>query len=356
MTNYPDFLTNSERDEIFNFPEIYYLRVRPPLNKTVDCIIPNHFQFVTNEHMAYRFQMLKVLAKGAFGGVIKCYDHKMGSQVAIKVQRDHDRRHAHAIAERDFLLELKKAGGKKHHIVDYLEYFLFRGFICFVLGLECEDVYMALASQKFLGFSMPIVQVICKHCADALNFAHEQGIIHCDVKPENILFTNKLRNMIRLTDFGCSVRVAKSFYTYVQSRYYRAPEVVLDIPYGPAVDIWGLGCVLVELVTGKTLFRPEDEFELVAMHAQILGNPPTWMVREGKRAARFFRADGVLILRPNSDGVMRIPGSWSIKNELTGCDDDFVGLVTKCLMWDPNQRLTAVQILEHPWVQRNGLK
>lgn len=80
-------------------------------------------------------------------------------------------------------------------------------------------------------------------------------IIHCDLKPENILLAQPNRSAIKVIDFGSSCFQDKRMYTYIQSRFYRAPEVILGLPYGPPIDMWSTGCILVELYTGTSV-RP----------------------------------------------------------------------------------------------------
>ncbi|MGB1101431.1 MAG: protein kinase domain-containing protein, partial [Pontimonas sp.] len=82
----------------------------------------------------------------------------------------------------------------------------------------------------------------------------ELDIIHCDLKPENILLRQPHRSAIKLIDFGSSCKSKDRLYTYIQSRFYRSPEVILGLPYSKAIDMWSLGCVLVEMTTGSPLF------------------------------------------------------------------------------------------------------
>lgn len=84
-------------------------------------------------------------------------------------------------------------------------------------------------------------------------------IIHCDLKPENILLRSKSRTDIKIIDFGSSCHVNERMYTYIQSRFYRAPEIIFGIPYDLAIDMWSFGCILVELYTGFPLFPGESE-------------------------------------------------------------------------------------------------
>ena len=103
-------------------------------------------------------------------------------------------------------------------------------------------------------------------------------IIHCDLKPENILLKNKAKSAIKVIDFGTGCFETSTYYTYIQSRYYRAPEIILGIPYTCAIDMWSYGCILVELYNGYPMFAGENEYELLAMIMEFKGMPPIKMI------------------------------------------------------------------------------
>lgn len=84
-------------------------------------------------------------------------------------------------------------------------------------------------------------------------------IIHCDLKPENILLKEENKSGIKIIDFGSSTFIDEKVYTYIQSRFYRAPEIMFGIPYTPAIDMWSLGCIIAELYIGYPLFPGESE-------------------------------------------------------------------------------------------------
>ena len=95
------------------------------------------------------------------------------------------------------------------------------------------------------------VQSITIQCLEALQFLHSLGLIHCDLKPENILVKSYSRCEIKVIDLGSSCFETNHLSSYVQSRSYRAPEVILGLPYDKKIDIWSLGCILAELCTGN---------------------------------------------------------------------------------------------------------
>ncbi len=102
----------------------------------------------------------------------------------------------------------------------------------------------------------------------------QHSIIHCDLKPENILLKQPNRSGIKLIDFGSSCFSDEKIYTYIQSRFYRAPEIMLAIPYTTAIDMWSLACILAELFTGFPLFPGESEPEQMALIMEVNGLPP----------------------------------------------------------------------------------
>lgn len=85
---------------------------------------------------------------------------------------------------------------------------------------------------------------------EALEYLHGLGIIHCDLKPENILIKSYSRCEIKIIDLGSSCFQNDKLSLYVQSRSYRAPEVIIGLPYDQRVDLWSLGCILAELSSG----------------------------------------------------------------------------------------------------------
>jgi dual specificity tyrosine-phosphorylation-regulated kinase 2/3/4 len=339
-----------EEQELFEYPDIYYLRTREVSDKSADPIKPGHFQFVTNEHIAFRFQMQKVLGKGAFGGVLQCVDHKYGQAVAIKLLRDHAKHHDQIMTERDFLNRLQ--ADDREHVIELRETFSYHGFFCFVMELGHRDLYQLHKAQQFSPFHPKVVQVVARDTAAALQFVHERGIIHCDVKPENILFMGGDLQHVKLIDFGCSATAGDQIYTYIQSRFYRAPEIVIGIEYGPGIDVWSLGCVMCEMVTGQPLFEAEDETELMQMYIRVLGMPPKWMRESGQRAEYYFRKDGSPIVVPNSEGRVHQPGASSIAEDTGIKDEGLLDLVSACLAWDPKERISTQGILDHPWLQK----
>jgi dual specificity tyrosine-phosphorylation-regulated kinase 1 len=136
---------------------------------------------------------------------------------------------------------------------------------CLVFEPLSTNLYQLLVQTKFRGLDLDVVQKIARQLLKALAYLARPDIdiIHCDLKPENIMLKDPERFDIKLIDFGSACKSNEQSYTYIQSRFYRSPEVILGLPYSVAIDMWSLGCMLVELYTGDPLFAGLDEVEMM---------------------------------------------------------------------------------------------
>lgn len=119
---------------------------------------------------------------------------------------------------------------------------------------------------------MENIKSIMKQMLEGLVYVHALDIIHCDLKPENIVLEVMHPCRIKIIDFGSSCFTTDYLSSYIQSRSYRAPEVLLGLPYDMKIDIWSLGCIAAELHTGRVLFTNDCSATLLARIISILGN------------------------------------------------------------------------------------
>lgn len=174
------------------------------------------------------------------------------------------------------------------------------------------NLYDLLRNTQFRGVSLNLTRKLARQILIALDFLSSPGllIIHCDLKPENILLRNPKRSAVKLIDFGSSCYVGERIYQYIQSRFYRSPEVLFGIPYTAAIDMWSLGCILVELHTGTPLFGGQDEEDQVLRICEVLGMPPPHILEKGTKIKRFFmRGPGNIFLPRPSKDASRVRGS-----------------------------------------------
>ena len=379
MKQYMHKLTSFEHHEIFNFPQIYFVGQNAKKRQGVVGGANNNgydddngsYIHVPHDHIGYRYEVLKVIGKGSFGQVVKAYDHKLQQHVALKMVRNEKRFHRQAQEEIRILDHLKKQDLKDNNmnIVHMLEHFTFRNHICITFELLSMNLYELIKKNKFQGFSLQLVRKFAHSILQCLDAVCKNRIIHCDLKPENILLKQQGRSGIKVIDFGSSCYEHQRIYTYIQSRFYRAPEVILGAKYGMAIDMWSLGCILAELLTGYPLFPGEDEGDQLACIIELEGMPPQKLLDQSKRARNFISSkgypryctvttlpDGSTVLNGGRSRRGKARGPPSSKEWVTGlkgCDDPlFLDFMKRCLDWDPSTRMTPSQALRHPWLRR----
>eukprot|EP01083_Nonionella_stella_P053820 142217_1 len=184
----------------------------------------------------------------------------------------------------------------------------------------------------------------------AMKFIRKHRIIHCDMKPENILLVHPDKSAVKIIDFGSSCFEDERVYTYIQSRFYRSPEVILGIPYDVGIDMWSFGCILAELFTGYPLFPGENESEQIQAIMEVFGTPPRHLLDAASRRKNFFDSDYTPRLAPNSRGVIRRPSTKDLASSLRCTSSAFVQFLTGCLQWDPRDRFTPQEALSHAWI------
>ncbi len=161
----------------------------------------------------------------------------------------------------------------QYNIVRMMEHLSWQNHQFFVFELLYKDMFQHIQDNNYRGFSIGEISQYARQILQCLQFLEEREIIHCDLKPENILICDSVCKKIKIVDFGVSTKIDEQIYTYVQSRFYRAPEVILRIPYTTKVDIWSLGCIIAELFTGEPLFPANSEQELLEYIMELKGCP-----------------------------------------------------------------------------------
>ena len=235
------------------------------------------------------------------------------------------------------------------NVVKMITYFTFRCHLCLVFELLHISLFDFIRRNRYRGFYVPVIKKLALQLVRSLKFIKENSVIHCDLKPENILFKTSEDLEVKIIDFGSGCFENKRLYTYIQSRFYRSPEIMLGILYTPAIDMWSLGCILVELYRGYPLFPGKDEEDQMGKILEVLGVPPRGFVMNAARKLNFFDKFGMPLPSFDSKGHMRILGSNSLKKMITE-SEEFLDFVEKCLKWDPEERLTPEQALKHGWL------
>ncbi|XP_076748559.1 uncharacterized protein LOC143422070 isoform X2 [Xylocopa sonorina] len=358
---YGSRLTEFERAEIEKYSEIWYLGLSATKIHGEEGSSQNggydddngSYNKVFHDHISYRYEILEVIGKGSFGQVIRALDHKTGQYIAIKIIRNKKRFHHQALVEVEILEHLRKKdldANASHNVIHMLEYFYFRNHLCITFELMSLNLYELIKKNNYKGFSLSLIRRFANSLISCLRLLYREKIIHCDLKPENVLLKQRGSSSIKVIDFGSSCYSHQRVYTYLQSRFYRSPEVILGLPYGTPIDMWSLGCILAELYTGCPLFPGEDEIEQLACIMEVLGLPPEHIINHASRRRLFFDPKGSPRCVTNSKGKKRWAGSKNLAMALRCTDTLFVNFVSRCLEWDPKKRMTPDEAMRHEWL------
>ncbi|XP_037060025.1 dual specificity tyrosine-phosphorylation-regulated kinase 4 [Peromyscus leucopus] len=352
-------LSPYEQSEILGYSELWYLgleaqklKVMPEkFSKTSFDDDHGSYLKVLHDHIAYRYEVLDMIGKGSFGQVVKCLDHKNNELVALKIIRNKKRFHHQALVELKILEALRrKDKDNSHNVVHMKDFFYFRNHLCITFELLGINLYELMKNNSFQGFSLSIVRRFTLSVLKCLQMLYVEKIIHCDLKPENIVLYQRGQVTVKVIDFGSSCYEHQKVYTYIQSRFYRSPEVILGHPYNMAIDMWSLGCIMAELYTGYPLFPGENEVEQLACIMEVLGLPPAHLVQTASRRQIFFDSKGLPKNITNNRGEKRYPDSKDLTMVLKTYDTSFLDFLRRCLVWEPSLRMTPDQALKHAWI------
>ena len=337
-------LSEYEEDEILLYDKIYFYgkgSAKISGNFTDE---QGNFIGVIGDHVAYRYEILSLVGRGSFGQVFECFDHKRQDKVALKVINCKSR--------------FTKSGKNESNLIDLLtdidEYgcvlqklagFEFRGHFMMVFELLSLNLFQFLENMNFRGVALSILKRIAVQVLITLKTIHSLNYIHCDLKPENLMFKYENKSSLKVIDYGSASCSTEELLDYVQSRFYRAPEVVLGCSYNEKIDIWSFGCILVECFTGQPLFPAESEQELLVMVQEKLGKPSRRLLSRAEFRASYVDSSGFVSGSFEGDGK-------TLDDVLMNVDERFVDFVKKCLVWDPDQRISAEDALSHPWIRR----
>ncbi|KAK4459130.1 dual specificity protein kinase lkh1 [Cladorrhinum samala] len=351
-----------------------------------------HYIVVPDNDLTERYQMIKLLGQGTFGKVVQARDKRRNKLVAIKIIRSVQKyREASKIELR--VLETLKLNDvdNRNRCIHLRDCFDYRGHICIVMDLLGQSVFDFLKSNNFVPFPNSQIQNFARQLLTSVAFLHDLNLIHTDLKPENILLchneyqtftynrkipsssTNVSRQAtqrrvlldteIRLIDFGSATFQDEYHSSVVSTRHYRAPEIILGLGWSYPCDIWSIGCILVEFYTGDALFQTHDNLEHLAMMEAVVNqridlslvNQVTRMTRNGGNpAAKFFKrqrldyptAETTRASRRFVKAMKKLPDIIPPTSKFL---TQFLDLLQKIFVYDPAQRITAKQALQHPW-------
>jgi len=174
------------------------------------------------------------------------------------------------------------------------------------------NLYEFIKMNNFKGLKISLIKKFALQILMALVHWKKNNVIHWDLKPENILLKRVNKSWLKVIDFGSGCFKDSKIYTYIQSRFYRAPEIVLGVQYGVEIDMWSFGCILYELLTGVPLFACESEQDLILRIQEYRGLPPKHLLEESSSSYKYYDGEGQPLTLTTSRGQLTVPGNKEI--------------------------------------------
>ncbi|XP_076836106.1 dual specificity protein kinase CLK4b [Brachyhypopomus gauderio] len=324
-----------------------------------------------NGHMLRaRYEIVSTLGEGAFGKVVECIDHsKDGVRVALKIIKNQDRYREAALSEVEVLERMNSLDSeKKFGCVRMLDWFDHHSHICIVFELLGLSTYDFLKENGFMPFSVDQIRHMADQIFKAVHFLHQNKLTHTDLKPENILFVDShydveynsklkrdertLKKLdVKVVDFGNATYDHENHTSVVSTRHYRAPEVILELGWNQACDVWSLGCILIEYYLGLTLFQTHDSKEHLAMMERVLGPIPVHMLQK-TRKQRYVHRDKLDWDEHSSSGRYVRKHCKPLRQYMSSKSSDhekLFDLIQKMMDYDVSKRITLDEAIKHPF-------
>lgn len=334
-----------------------------------------YYKIRIGEIMNGRYQVQATLGKGMFSGVARAVDITSKKLVAIKMMRNNDALRKGGYVEIAILQKLNDADPEnRKHIVKFERHFEHQGHLC--LAFENLSLNLREVLRKFgnnVGINLSATRAYAHQMFVALAHMRKCTIIHADIKPDNIL-VNESRNVLKICDLGTAIDKSDAatahneITPYLVSRFYRAPEIILGVPYDYAVDMWSIGCTLYELYTGKILFTGDSNNQMLKAIMEIRGKFSTKLIKRGQLTHLHFDEMGnfisvehdkalgktnvrtMAVVKPTRDLRTRLTVASSDMSDAESRDlNHFIDLLDRCLALNPDKRITPSEALKHPF-------
>lgn len=292
----------------------------------------------TSWEVPERYWDLKQVGTGAYGTVCSAGDSRTGAKVAIKklyrpFQSD-------IFAKRAYR-ELRLLKHMKHeNVIGLLDVFTadlsldrFRDFYL-VMPFMGTDLGKLMKMQKL---SEEKVQYLVYQMLKGLKYIHSAGIIHRDLKPGNLAINQDCE--LKILDFGLARQADSEMTGYVVTRWYRAPEVILNwMHYTQTVDIWSVGCIMAEMLQGKPLFKGSDHLDQLAEIMKLIGTPSQEFI------SKLDSEDAKSYLK----GLGKVEKK-DFQKVFSTSNPQAVSVLERMLLLDPEKRVTAAEALTLPY-------
>ncbi|KAF9275296.1 hypothetical protein BGZ68_010894 [Mortierella alpina] len=315
--------------------------------------LSSHQTLITSRSMD-QFRVIQELGNGSFGSVFKAQHKETGEMFAIKKMKKKFASQGDCRSLKEVkALEALRSGP---HIIRLHHFFLEKKELHLVFELMEGNLYQLIKDRNGTRLEDSRIRSMIFQILRGLHHMHSKGIMHRDMKPENLLVTG---DTVKIGDFGLA-RELKSrppYTTYVSTRWYRAPEVLLQCSsYTYAVDLWAVGTIAAELMTLKPLFPGNSDVDQVNRIGSVLGNPSPRLLTDSRCETMLVDTstsggewrDGVQLAARMRFSFPEAP-TRSLKDCIPYACEDSLEMVSGLLQYEPRNRLTSYQALHSPW-------
>ncbi|XP_043357392.1 homeodomain-interacting protein kinase 4 [Dermochelys coriacea] len=339
------------------------------------------------------FDVIEILGKGTFGEVVKSWRRSTGEMVAIKILKNDAYRRRIIKNELKLLQTMAGVDSEESHIIQFHEFFHDEMKFYLVFELLEQNLFDFQKENNFSPLPVKHIRTVTTQVLKALAKLKELSIIHTDLKPENIMLVDQMRYpfRVKVIDFGSAsifneVRYVKE--PYIQSRFYRAPEILLGLPFCEKVDMWSLGCIMAELHLGWPLYPGNNENDQIRYICETQGMPKHSLLNVARKAHHFFKRNqhAELVTQWQLKSSSEYLAETKVKSverrkyvlksleqmesvnihKMIYPDNEalaeyfdlrsMVELIKRMLTWDSHERITPSAALKHPFISMQLLR
>ncbi|XP_043286528.1 serine/threonine-protein kinase PRP4 homolog [Venturia canescens] len=330
-----------------------------------------YYRVRVGETLDSRYVVYGYTGQGVFSNVVRARDSARGNlDVAVKIIRNNEIMHKTGLKELEVLRKLNDADPEdRFHCLRLFRHFFHKNHLCMVfepLAMNLREVLKKYG--KDVGLHVKAVRSYTQQLFLALKLLKRANILHGDIKPDNILVSES-KLVLKLCDFGSACHAHENEVTpYLVSRFYRAPEIILGIPYDFGIDMWSVGCTIYELYTGKIMFSGKTNNQMLKFFMDLKGKMPNKLIRKGTFKEQHFDTNCNFLYHEVDKVTERekvvvmstLPASRDLGAELGGNSlppeqnrkvTQLKDLLERTLMLDAGKRITVNHALAHPFIQ-----
>uniref|UniRef100_A0A0N5C1U5 Serine/threonine-protein kinase PRP4 homolog n=1 Tax=Strongyloides papillosus TaxID=174720 RepID=A0A0N5C1U5_STREA len=329
-----------------------------------------YYRVRIGETILKKYHVIGYTGAGVFGNVVRARDVKHNNAlIAIKIIRNNDLMLKAGRKELEILKKLNDADPQdKYHCLRLLTSFLHHNHLCLVmenLSMNLRELLKKYGSN--VGIHISAVRAYAQQLFSALGLLTKCSILHADIKPDNIL-VDETKIKLKLCDFGSALHIADAeIAPLLVSRFYRAPEIMMGLPYDYGIDMWSVATTLYEIYTGKTMFKGCQNNEMLKVIFELKGKYSNKLIRKAKFKDEHFDSNCNFVYHGSDKMTLEkntfctsIKITRNLEEELRGNQNldksnyqqmlKFKSLLEEMTVLDITKRITCIKALQHPFI------